>query len=115
MTPDANTIGLWLLSMGVVVSIALNVLQLVQRVRGDASRVSVGPQPLVVSPDDPPITRSIYEAHGRQTEAQIAELRGRLDRHESKSDEALRRIHERIDELPSRIIALLADSRGVHS
>lgn len=71
-------------------------------------------QPFVVAPEDPPMTRSACTFHMQAMQSQIAELARRLDRREQSWDADVKRIHDRIDEIPARVIALLSDTKGIH-
>jgi hypothetical protein len=71
--------------------------------------------PFIVSADDPPVKVSACTLHMQAVEGRVTEVRCRLDRIEGGMREDVKRIHERIDEIPARVIALLGDTKSIHS
>jgi len=63
--------------------------------------------PLITSPEDVPVRKSVFDLHHHHIDDHIRGLNSRVERLERKLDDDVKRLHERVDELPQRIIELL--------
>lgn len=73
---------------------------------GGAPEVRVS-SPLVTKGDDPCITKSVCDLHHLGFNGRLVDLSGRVERLERKLDLDIARLHERVDELPQRMVELL--------
>lgn len=87
----------------------------VRRMNAEAEHLLPIKQPFVVSPEDPPVARSACVLHMKSLQARIDELSRRVDRSDNQFHDDVKRLHERIDEIPARVIALLGDTKSIHS
>lgn len=86
-------------------------------VRRRTATVSPAPEvrvqtPLMTAMEDPPVRHSECDLHRSRSTGDMMEMRARLERMERRLDEDIRRLHDRIDDLPGRIIELLASARS---
>jgi hypothetical protein len=72
-------------------------------------------QPFLVTPEDPPTTRSACATHAKHFERAISEVSVRVDRLERRWDDDIKRVHDRIDEIPARVISLLGETKALHA
>lgn len=63
--------------------------------------------PLVTEHADPFIKKSVCDLHHRQFDGRLGDLTGRVERLERKLDQDITRLHERVDELPQRMVEVL--------
>lgn len=87
----------------------------VRRMNSESEQPLPIKQPFVVTPDDPPVLRSACRLHMKGCELRIDELGRRFDRSDEQYRDDVKRLHERIDEIPARVIALLSDTKSVHA
>lgn len=80
----------------------------IREVRKDLSGDGVQVKgPVVVSPEDNFVPRSVIEMQNRNTDGRICDLTGRVERLERRLDQDILRLHERVDEMPHRVVELL--------
>jgi hypothetical protein len=63
--------------------------------------------PLMTEVSDPFMTKSVCDLHHHQYDARLTGLTTRVERLEHKLDNDIRRLHERVDELPHRMVEML--------
>lgn len=92
---------------------------------GRRSVIRVEPQPLEVRPSRDVIERATYERDQQLIQERVAaleagqrtmlaEINGRLELMRSESNQAIRRVHERMDRMPHELIALLRNTGVIH-
>jgi len=57
--------------------------------------------------DDPFVSRSVLDLHNRRFDVRLGDVTARVERIERKLDADITRLHERIDDLPQRMLALI--------
>lgn len=75
-----------------------------------APRVEVQ-SPLLTRPDDELVRSSTCALHRHGKLTEIAAVRERVDRLERRLDDDIKRLHERIDDLPTRVVELIAETK----
>lgn len=63
--------------------------------------------PLVTEASDPYVKMSVCELHHTHIGGRVNDLNSRVERLERKLDDDVKRLHERVDQLPQRIFELL--------
>lgn len=86
--------------------LAAIVVEVKRDMSGTAPEVRIQ-TPLVTKSDDPYVQKSVCDLHHRQFSGRVDDLTGRVERLERKLDNDITRLHERVDELPQRMVELL--------
>lgn len=82
------------------------VIEVKRDLSGKSPEVRIA-QPLTTRTDDPFVPKSVCDLHHSQFEGRVTDLTGRVERLERKLDQDITRLHERVDEMPQRVVELL--------
>lgn len=129
MSPEATYSQAWLLwqalgVIGVLLGIAVSGVALWRRINGKSDRLEIASQPLEVRAATEYVTRQEMMGQLQIVSGRLSKIEAQIDaiqegRHEDLSAfreelrQDLNRVHERIDNLPAQIVALLKNTGAI--